>query len=103
VRFILTEPAKRDLADATDYYESVSPGGGVRFLQRYEKAVSRILQSPRGLPKYYWRTRLCPIGRSYYGIVYRPVRKDIYVLGIICVIREPGYWKSRVTDFTREA
>jgi hypothetical protein len=102
MKFILTTPAKLDLIDATEYYESASEGGGGRFLRRYEKAVGRILSSPRGMPKYFWRTRICQIIRSDYGIVYRVVRQDIYVLGIICLIRRPGYWKSRVEDFRTE-
>jgi hypothetical protein len=99
VKYILTTPAIRDLVDAADYYDSVSLGGGERFLQRYEKAVRRVLASPQGMPKYYWRTRICQISRSDYAIVYRVIRGAVYVFGIICLVRKPGYWKSRLKDF----
>ena len=98
--FLLSNAAKEDLADAAEYYESGSPGGGTRFLRRYETAVRRVLASPRGMPKYHWRTRICPIRRSDYGIVFRVIRKHVYVLGIICLIRHPSYWKPRAIDFS---
>jgi hypothetical protein len=100
VNLLLSRAAKDDLVDATEYHESVSPGGGFRFLRRYERAVQRVLASPRGMPKYHWRTRICQIRRSDYGIVFRVIRKYVYVLGIICLIRHPSYWKSRAIDFS---
>ncbi|MCI0685553.1 MAG: type II toxin-antitoxin system RelE/ParE family toxin [Gemmataceae bacterium] len=102
MKYFLTTPATQDLIEATEYYESVSPGGGARFLKRYEKAVRRVLTWPRSLPKYYWRTRICQIARSDYGIVFRVVRTNVYVLGVICLIRHPSYWKSRARDFDPE-
>jgi len=102
VNYILTKPARDDLAEAAAYYESVSPGGGQRFLGRYEKAVARVLAFPRSLPKYHGRTRLCQIRRSDYGIVYLTSKDRIYVLGIVCLIRRPGYWKHRLKKFKPE-
>jgi len=98
VKYILTKPAKEDLAEAAEYYESVAPGGGLRFLNRYEEAAEQVMAFPRMFAKYYGRTRLCQIQRSDYGIVYLTVKDWIYVLGVICLIRRPGYWKQRLRD-----
>ena len=102
MRYVLTSAAKSDLAGAADYYESVSPGGGGRFLSRYEKAVERVLSFPRSLPKYLGKTRICQIRRSDYAIVYIVIKDRIYVLGVICLIRHPRYWRHRLRTFRPE-
>lgn len=100
--YLLSPEARDDLDDAAAYYERMASGGGVRFLERYEKAAERILDSPESLPKYEGPTRISLIARSNHGIVYLPTDEAILVVGVICLVRKPRYWKKRLRKYRRE-
>jgi plasmid stabilization system protein ParE len=97
VRWRLHEAADAELLEAAKWYDAKESGLGEQFVDEYQKAIERILQSPTRFPKLETvrtkRTiRRCLVKRFPYYVAYEIVGDLVTVLAIAHTKRQPNYW-----------
>jgi len=95
VRFRFLVPARRDLADATAYYEDQMPGLGAQFLDEVRAAIDRIRAFPLAWQPLSQRTRRCLLNRFPYGVIYEQRKDEIVIVAVGHQHRRPDFWKLR--------
>ncbi|MFI5335500.1 MAG: type II toxin-antitoxin system RelE/ParE family toxin [Opitutales bacterium] len=80
---------------AAKAYLIISPALGQRFYRVIGKLISEACQSPRT-----FRFIRMPVRRHFtrefpYGIIYVERPGGIWILAVMHLHREPGYWKHR--------
>ncbi|MBI4220030.1 MAG: type II toxin-antitoxin system RelE/ParE family toxin [Chloroflexi bacterium] len=91
--------AADDLAGAVQWYESHRAGLGTELLNEFDRALTRVTQSPRlgasvrMSPRA--RLRRFRLARSPYSIIYRAQPNEIVVVAVAHASREPNFWKGR--------
>lgn len=93
VRFLV--PARRDLADATAYYEDQMPGLGIQLLDEVRAAIDRIRAFPLAWQPLSQRTRRCLLNRFPYGVIYEQRKDEIVIVAVGHQHRHPDFWKPR--------
>ena len=93
VRFL--SPAEDELAEAAAYYQSVSPGLGVSFVEEIGSTVDRILLQPTAWTRVSESHRRCLTRRFPFGVIYRIGDDEIVVVAVMNLRREPNSWKKR--------
>lgn len=88
--------AEAEFLDQIEYYESREPGLGYEFALEVTSAVQSILSFPRAWPLLEGDVRRCLVRRFPFGILYSPEPDGIFILAVMDLRREPGYWKHRV-------
>jgi len=84
-----------ELNAAVDYYENLAEGLGVEFADEVFSGIELISRFPEAWSDLSSGFRRCLIRRFPYGLIYRKDNDEIYILAIMQMNREPGYWKSR--------
>ena len=90
--------ARRELDGAAFYYEGEVSGLGVRFMLKYEDALSKILSNPTTYRKIYKDTRKLNLQTFPYGIIYLVDQNKIYILAVMHLHRRPLYWAARLEE-----
>ena len=90
-----TLAAKRDLRNARNWYEGERVGLGVEFLGEIQYATRRLESNPEQFAIVHRQTRLCPVKRFPYIIVFRIADDLVEVLAVIHAHRDPIVWKRR--------
>jgi toxin ParE1/3/4 len=86
VNLRILEPAIDDVAEASAYYESQSPGLGEDFELEFRRAMLAVIDNPY-LAAYVERgVRRKRIGRFPYGIVYA-IKSDTIMVGAVMHLR----------------
>lgn len=93
--------ARRELFEASDFYDAESAGLGDIFLDAVEHGVTVLKAQPRLGTPIQRETRWFAIARFPYSIVYRVDRGTrgdearLFVLAIAHQRRRPQYWAGR--------
>src|SRR5580698_10020326 len=88
--------AESEFFDAIEYYEKCEKGLGYDFATEVYFTVERILAHPKA-----WQfmeeglIRRALVKRFPYGIIYAEQNREIYILSVMHLHREPDYWKHR--------
>jgi len=98
MRLVLRRAAKRDLAEARQWYEERRAGLGQEFLSCIETTLSVISSYPYGFPRTDPRVRRATVDRFPYGIFYSIDGETIRVLAVLHNARGAHWWKSRAED-----
>lgn len=94
VRFL---PAARlEVIEARDWYEQRSPGLGDAFAQEIDRQVQRIAENATGFPVMLADVRRVRLRRFPYGLFYRIVDDECFVLACFHASRDPKRWRERV-------
>jgi hypothetical protein len=94
----LLAPARAELAEATEYYNSQKSGLGSQFAGEIQRTIERILQYPEAWTPLSKRTRRCRTNKFPYGVMYQ-VRGDVLlIVAVMHLHGEPQTWKSRLED-----
>ena len=88
--------AEAELLASANWYEERSPGLGEAFLAEVELAVQRVLASPEAWAIVTDQIRRHRVHRFPFAILYRVDPDQIYIVAIMHLHREPGYWEHRV-------
>lgn len=88
--------ADSEMRAAARWYQSCQPGLGTRFLREVGNAGKRISDYPEACQILAGSVRRCLLEQFPFGILYRVEAERIYVLAVMHLSREPGYWKNRV-------
>ncbi|MBM3334571.1 type II toxin-antitoxin system RelE/ParE family toxin [Candidatus Sumerlaeota bacterium] len=94
VRFL--ETAQIELDEVVEYYNSESSGLGDEFLLEALDAIERIRHFPKAWHPFTENTRKCRLRRFPYGVIYQTSNREILIVAIAHLHREPGYWKERI-------
>jgi plasmid stabilization system protein ParE len=95
MKYFFHPAAKKELVDAVKYYNECGSGLGYIFMDEVETTIRRIMQHPKAWSKISKNARRCLTRRFPYGIIYQEVEKNILVIAVMHLKREPDYWKSR--------
>ena len=90
--------ARSDLREAVQYYNVQRPGLGKELRDEVRAAVGRIRNYPEGWQRLSENTRRCLLARFPYGIIYRVGDKEIVIVAVAHLHREPDHWKDRLPD-----
>jgi toxin ParE1/3/4 len=92
---VIHPEAKREMIPSALFYEERSPGLGRLFLDDVERGFQRITENPEAWSVFSSPNRRCLLTEFPFGIIYRNEPERIYILAVMHLRREPGYWKAR--------
>ena len=95
IRFL--EIAQLELDDAIEYYNNEAAGLGDVFLTEVLKALDRIGEFPEAWHPCSKRTRRCQTRRFPYGIIYQTREREILIVAISNLHRNPEHWQDRIS------
>jgi plasmid stabilization system protein ParE len=95
MRLVLRRAAKRDLAEAREWYDKQRPGLGQEFLSSIETALALLREFPLMAPRVDPRVRRAKVKRFPYGIFYIVDGPTIRVLAVLHNGRSSSWWKDR--------
>ena len=87
--------ARRELNEAAQYYESVSPGLGAAFLDEVERCTQAIVNFPEAGPLITETIRRRLILRFPYALLYSIKPDRVRALVVMNLKRRPMYWVGR--------
>lgn len=95
---IFTAAARRELAEATAWFDQHSALGGAAFEAMIYEAVAAICEMPLAAPP--WptvpRLRVRTLKHVKYRVFYEVTDDEIRIVAIAHTSRRPGYWLGRV-------
>jgi len=89
------EEAKHELDEAIEYYGLQSPGLGQEFFQEILDTLDRVASFPQAWHPLSKNTTRCQTVRFPYGLIYSVSEKEILIISVSNLHREPNHWKSR--------
>jgi plasmid stabilization system protein ParE len=94
-RVIVRPGAERDATESYDYYESLAPGLGARFLDELNRVLGQIAEHPEMYQEVIPGVRRGLIRVFPYGVFYVIDQDAVFVIAIASDLRDPTRWKSR--------
>lgn len=95
MRYSFHPAAEAELNQAVDYYDECQTGLGLEFLKEIYRTVQNILAFPHAWSHLSPNTRRCLSKRFPYGVVYQLAGEEVFMIAVMNLSREPGYWKNR--------
>jgi hypothetical protein len=87
--------ARREMLDASQFYDSKSEGLGDGFLFDIDRSIALIMEAPKRWPQPIRGFHRVRLHRFPYGIFYKVLKTEIVVVAIADLRRRPGYWLHR--------
>jgi hypothetical protein len=87
--------AESEFLSAIEYYETRAPGLGLEFALSVYSSVRLIEAHPSAWVEIAKDVRRCLVNRFPFGILYAADQHVIFILAIMDLHREPGYWQTR--------
>jgi plasmid stabilization system protein ParE len=94
---VILTAAEAELLDATAYYNQQSEGLGFEFAAEVQRTIERIIRYPLAWNPLSKRTRRCRTNRFPYGVVYQIRDKELLIVSIMHMKREPNSWRNRLS------
>ena len=94
IRFI--RPARLELREAREYYESLQIGLGDELLLEVEAALTLIFEWPHSWQRIGETSRRCLIHRFPYELIYSIEDEEIVIVAFAHLHRNPDYWRDRL-------
>jgi plasmid stabilization system protein ParE len=88
-------PAEDELVSAAMYYEEQASGLGIAFLRQVGIALADIKAHPARWPVLRWDIRRRFVSRFPYAVLYRDDPREIVILAVMHLRRQPHYWIDR--------
>ncbi len=92
----ILEIARREYAEAREFYEIEQPGLGAQFEDQIRHSLLRIRQYPKAWPAERKEIRRYIVHKFPYKILYSIQADKIVVLAFAHLHRQPDYWVDRV-------
>ncbi len=96
VKYSFHPEAETEFVKAVEFYEEREEGLGHNFAAEIYLTIERILAHPKAWPFIEDDIRRSLVSRFPYGILYSEDRKEIFVVAVMHLHREPDYWKHRM-------
>ncbi len=87
--------ARRDIEEASRWYETQQTGLGNDFLDEVQHAFSRIAENPLAYPVVHRETHRALVQRFPFGIFYQISGGIAVVVAVMHSSRHPKRWMSR--------
>ena len=87
--------AEKEFNEAIAYYNECQNGLGLEFVKEVYLAIQNILSFPRAWATLSSNTRRCLTNRFPYGVIYQVTDKEVFVIAVMHLNREPNYWEKR--------
>lgn len=84
-----------DLSAAWQWYEEQKPGLGDALLSAVERCVEGIAANPKVFAVVHREVRRALIGRFPFAVFFMARPREITVVAVLHVRRDPGVWQSR--------
>ena len=88
--------AEKEFQKSINYYEDCQEGLGYELAREIYNSRQSIMEYPNAWPLFEGNIRRCLIHRFPYGLLYYEEDKEIYILAIMHLNRDPDYWKTRL-------
>ena len=88
-------PAKNDLQEIINYYDSINPKLADVFLHQLDKAVYHIQEYPLSCQKKFRNIRVVFLKRFNYGVYFKIDQQNIAIIAILHSSRNPKTWRVR--------
>jgi plasmid stabilization system protein ParE len=92
---VLSRAARFEFDADADWYEARRKGLGKRFTAAVRTALDLIAEQPQRYPIVLDDIREAPIHRFPYCIYYREEPKQIVILAVFHLSRDPTIWQNR--------
>ena len=96
MKFSFHPEAEAEFYAAIDYYEDCKVNLGYDFAIEVYESIDRIISFPEAWCILESEIRRILVNRYPYGIIYSIEEKEILILAIMHLNREPDYWKDRI-------
>lgn len=96
MKFSFHPEAEEEFLVAIDYYENCKEGLGYDFSLEIYETIDRVISYPKAWTMLETDIHRCLVNRFPYGIIYTIEKKEVLVLAVMHLHRDPGYWKRRV-------
>lgn len=97
MKYLLHPEADEEFAAAVRYYSEISPELGGRFYREME----RLLREACANPERYWQfdppARRHLSGDFPYAIIFLEKPEHVWIVAVMHMNRQPGYWRGRLT------
>jgi plasmid stabilization system protein ParE len=90
--------AEAEFIRAIEYYEEKEVGLGHDFAVEVYSTIERSVAFPEAWPVIEQDIRRSLVRRFPYGILYLEQEKEIYILAVMHLHRDPEYWKHRTQE-----
>jgi plasmid stabilization system protein ParE len=88
-RLVVRKSAERDLAEASEWYESQLSGLGARFILSVDASLARIIRMPEPYAPCFGRFRRALVRRFPYGIYFFIHDKTVTVIAVLHLYSDP--------------
>ena len=88
--------AEDEFTSAAQFYERQTEGLGLDFITTVQRTYERLLESPASGPPFGRRLRRLLVPKFPFGLLYRVEPERIYIIAVMHLHRQPGYWRSRL-------
>jgi len=96
VKRVIHAEANREFQEAVDYYGGISPELGARFYREMEQLMREVCERPQLFRQFDPPARRHFTDRFPYGVIYLVEPDHIWIVAVMHLHREPGYWRKRV-------
>lgn len=93
--FFFHPEAEEEFNQAIDYYEYIERGLGYDFALEVYSTITRAVGFPRAWAALEEDVRRTLVKRFPYGVLYSQEPGGIFIIAVMNLHREPGYWKRR--------
>jgi plasmid stabilization system protein ParE len=90
MKVIVKEEVYDDLINIIKWYESESPGIGIRFLNEWEETLKYISKNPRAFQIKYKSFRHCKVNRFPYLVIFEIENNVLVVFAVVHAHRKPA-------------
>jgi len=88
--------ADEEFAEAVRHYSEISPELGVRFYREMERLLREVCESPERFWKFDPPARRHLSQDFPFAIIYLEKPEHIWIVAVMHMQRQPGYWKTRL-------
>ena len=89
-------PVDAEALEAVRYYKTIDPKLGIRLVDEFEAALSRINHFPHGWKPITPKLRQCSLKGFPYVVIYTVTNDEIIIVALANTHRKPGYWRARI-------
>jgi plasmid stabilization system protein ParE len=96
VKRVIHAEANLEFLAALDQYAAISPELGARFYREMEQLMREVCERPQLYRKFDPPARRHFTDRFPYGVIYLVEPDHVWIVAVMHLHREPGYWRERV-------
>jgi toxin ParE1/3/4 len=96
VNHVFHTEALRELSEAVDYYKAISPALAADFYLEMERLIHEICLTPQLFHQFDPPARRHFSNRFPYGVIYLAEPDRVWIVAMMPLRREPGYWSNRI-------